>query len=94
MTLAGAIALWWVWFCAALLFGILEVVIPAFIFLGFAIGAALVGGLLWLGLLPIGPNAILVVFAGLSLVAYLILQRVMGLGKDQVKVITRDVNDN
>ena len=31
---------WWVWMCVAVIFAILEVVIPVWVFLGFAIGAA------------------------------------------------------
>ena len=40
------IYLWWVWMAAAVLLLVLEVLAPGFIFLGFAIGAAVVG--LWL----------------------------------------------
>jgi hypothetical protein len=48
-------SLWWVWLVAAILLAILEVVAPAQIFLGFAIGAAGVGLALLLGI-P-GPAA-------------------------------------
>ena len=30
---------WWAWLALALLFGIAEVLLPGFVFLGFAIGA-------------------------------------------------------
>jgi hypothetical protein len=32
--------LWWVWLAAALGLAILEILVPGFIFLGFAVGAA------------------------------------------------------
>ena len=38
--------IWWVWLCAALVLGILEVLVPGFVFLGFAIGALAVSLLL------------------------------------------------
>ena len=45
---------WWIWMAAALALGILEIVLPGFIFLGFAIGAAITGILLILpGLIPV-----------------------------------------
>ena len=40
---------WWVWAIAALVLLVLEIVAPAFILLGFAIGAGAVGGLLLIG---------------------------------------------
>nr|WP_114286300.1 hypothetical protein [Candidatus Halocynthiibacter alkanivorans] len=90
--------LWWVWVSAALVLAILEIMAPAFIFLGFALGALAVGLLLllppaaaWLaGALPLK----LVVFALLSLLAWLILHKVFGLRKGQVKIWHRDINDD
>ena len=37
--MAGWLALWWVWLCAALALGVVELVLPGSIFLGFALGA-------------------------------------------------------
>jgi inner membrane protein len=93
VNILGVIALWWAWLCAALVFGILEVLLPSYIFLGFALGAAAMGGLIWLGL-QIGATASLAVFAGLSLVAYLALLWRFGRKDGQVKIITGDINDN
>jgi membrane protein implicated in regulation of membrane protease activity len=42
---------WWVWMLAGAVLAILEVLLPGFILLGFAIGAALTGALLWLGVI-------------------------------------------
>ena len=58
---------WWIWLAAALVLAILEVVLPGFIFLGFALGAAITGILLLIpGINPVLPVLILI-FAALSL---------------------------
>ncbi|CUJ33798.1 NfeD family protein [Cognatishimia activa] len=84
---------WWVWLAAALVLGIVEMLIPGFIFLGFAIGAAVVGIALLgpLGLLSI--PAILLIFAVISLIAWLALRRHFALPKGQVKTFDHDIND-
>lgn len=90
--------LWWTWALAALVLAILEVLAPAFVLLGFALGAGvvallfLVGGplALWLaGSLPLT----LVVFAVLSVVAWIALRRAFSARDGQVKLYDRDVND-
>ena len=90
--------LWWHWISAALVLGILEVLAPGHIFLGFAAGAAVVGLLLLLG----GPLAAwlassfavtVLVFAAFSLLFWIVLQRVLGARRGQVKVWDRDIND-
>ncbi|EAQ26690.1 NfeD family protein [Roseovarius sp. 217] len=83
--------LWWVWLAAALCLAILEVLVPGFIFLGFAIGAA-VTALLVLLPLQLGLTALLAVFAGLSLVAWVILRRLFKSTDDQTRVIHDDIN--
>ena len=84
---------WWAWLAAALVLGILEMLIPGFIFLGFAIGAAVVGIALLgpLGLLSI--PAILLIFAVVSLAAWLGLRKFFALPKGQVKTFDHDIND-
>ncbi|UZD92248.1 NfeD family protein [Cognatishimia activa] len=84
---------WWVWLAAALVLGILEMLIPGFIFLGFAIGAAVVGIALLgpLGLLSV--PAILLIFAVISLAAWLGLKKHFALPKGQVKTFDHDIND-
>lgn len=84
---------WWVWLAAALVLGIAEMLIPGFIFLGFAIGAAVVG-LALLG--PLGffsLPAILLIFAVVSLIAWLGLRKYFALPKGQVKTFDHDIND-
>ncbi|CUH80559.1 hypothetical protein TRM7557_02974 [Tritonibacter multivorans] len=86
-------SLWWVWMAAALVLGIIEMLAPGFIFLGFAIGAAGVGLLQLLAPGALGLPALLLVFAALSLAAWLILRRSFALPKGQVKTFDHDIND-
>jgi len=84
---------WWVWMSAALILATLEVLIPGYIFLGFAIGAALMGLLILLGVSATGLALTLVIFAVLSLLSYLAMRRYFALRKGQVKVWETDIND-
>jgi membrane protein implicated in regulation of membrane protease activity len=87
-------ALWWVWCAAALALGILEVLAPGFVFLGFAAGSLGVGVLLLaVGGSTFGLPALIFIFAALSLVAWLILRRVFALPRGQVKTFETDIND-
>lgn len=83
--------LWWVWLAAALGLAILEVVVPGFIFLGFAIGAAVVA-LLVLTPLTLSLTALLAIFASLSLIAWIILRRAFKSADDQTRIIHEDIN--
>lgn len=85
-------SLWWVWLCAGLILAIVEVLVPGFIFLGFAIGAGVVALLLALGL-AVSLPALLLIFAALSLIAWLILRRVFALPSGQVKRFKDDINE-
>jgi membrane protein implicated in regulation of membrane protease activity len=91
--MADLLTIWWVWLAAALVLAILEVLAPGFIFLGFAIGAALVGVALLGPLQLLSVPMILLVFAALSLIAWLVLRRVFALPKGQVKTFNHDIND-
>ncbi len=84
---------WWVWMSAALILATLEVLIPGYIFLGFAIGAALMGLLILLGVSATGLALTLVIFAVLSLLSYLAMRRYFALRKGQVKIWETDIND-
>ena len=86
-------SLWWVWLAGALVLGIVEMLAPGFIFLGFAIGAAGVGLLQLLAPGAMGLPALLLIFAALSLAAWLILRRSFALPKGQVKTFDHDIND-
>lgn len=86
-------AMSWVWFSAALILATAEVLVPGYVFLGFALGALALG--LVLTVITVGGLAItLVVFAVFSLVAYLAMRRVFGLKTGSIKIWDRDINDN
>jgi len=85
-------SLWWVWGVIALGLAIIEILLPGFVFLGFAIGAAAVAVILLTPLSLTFP-VLLLVFAVLSLAAWLILRRVFALPKGQVKTFDTDIND-
>ena len=89
-------SLWWVWMVGALLLAILEVVAPAQIFLGFAVGAAGVGLALLLGIPGLAGSVpmMILIFAILSLVAWLVIRRAVGIRKGQVKVFNHDINED
>ena len=87
---------WWTWAIAALVLIVLEILSPAFILLGFGIGAGVVA----LGLLIFGPfvtggslSILLVVFAAASLVAWIGLRQMFKLPTGQVKTFDNDIND-
>jgi len=92
--ISGLWATWWAWMAFALLLGILEMLLPAFIFLGFALGAFAMAILLALGLFSISWGWTLVLFASFSLLAYILLRLLVGLRPGQVKVWTKDINDD
>ena len=86
-------ALWWVWMTAALFLAMVEMVLPAFLFLGFAIGAALVGVFLLVVPLALELPLLLVLFGALSLTAWAVLRRVFSFRHGQVRRVHDDVND-
>lgn len=84
---------WWVWIVAGFALGVLEVLAPGYIFLGFAIGAVVTGVLVGTGLMGGSLAALLLVFAVASVAAWLALRRTMGVRKGQVKLWDKDIND-
>ncbi len=89
---------WWVWAAAGLVLAILEVLAPGWIFLGFAIGAGLTGLLLLVGgplsaAVSVSLPILLLVFALLSLIAWLVLRRVFGLRGGSVQTFDHDINE-
>ena len=88
--------IWWIWIAAALVLAIIEVFVPAFVFLGLAAGAAVVGVALGFGILGIvgaSPATLLFLFAAVSLGATLGLRAVLGGRRGQVKTWDTDIND-
>jgi len=84
---------WWLWAAAALLLAIIEVLAPGFVFLGFAIGAAAISLILLNTGMSVSLPMLLLIFAALSLVAWLILRRVFARPHGQVKNFDHDIND-
>lgn len=93
MGIATLFSLWWVWLAAALALGILEVLVPGFIFLGFAFAAALMAFLHLVFGLDITIPAQLALFAGLSLAGWYGMRRLFASPKGSVKTFTDDIND-
>lgn len=85
---------WWVWVVAGFALGVLEVILPGYIFVGFAIGAVMVGAGLGIGLLGGSVPVLLFVFALASLLAWYGLRRTMGVRRGQVKLWDRDINED
>ena len=84
---------WWVWIVAGFALGVLEIFAPGYIFLGFAMGALLTGVLLGVGVLGGSLPLLLLVFAALSLITWLVLRRVVGVTDSQAKIWHKDIND-
>jgi membrane protein implicated in regulation of membrane protease activity len=83
---------WWAWVVLGFALGVLEILAPGYIFLGFAIGAILTGAVVGFGPAA-GLPALLLIFAILSVLAWLVLRRTMGVRSGQVKIWDRDIND-
>lgn len=90
---------WWIWASAAVVLAFVEVVVPGYVFLGFAIGAAamalvmLVGGQMATALAGSVP-LVLLIFAVVSLISWVGLRRWLGVRRGQVTEFDRDVNDD
>ena len=84
--------LWWAWVVFGVALAVLAVLVPGFIFWGFAAGAVRVGGRVGIGLLGGSVPVLALVFAVLSLVAWVVLRRVVGVKEGQVKVWDKDIN--
>lgn len=86
------LSIWWVWVAAGLILAIAETLLPGFILLGFAIGAAITGILVYLGL-SLSPAPLLLLFAILSLATWIVLKRSFSLKTGSVKKFDHDIND-
>lgn len=83
---------WWFWIGFGLIFGILEILLPGFILLGFGIGAMLTGLVMASGLVLSLPK-ILLVFAIFSLGSWLLLRKFFRAKQGSVKTFDHDIND-
>ena len=84
----------WLWIIAALVLAGLELALPGWFFLGAAIAVGLVGLALLAGLWTGGLPMALVVTAILTGVIWLVLRRIFGTSRGEVKIWDRDINDN
>jgi inner membrane protein len=92
------LAQWWVWVAAGVALGILEMLVPAWLFAGFAVGAVATGLVFGLGLpgaawMAASPANAIMVFAVLSLAAWLAMRGVFGKPGGNVKRIDHDINE-
>lgn len=83
---------WWAWVVFGCALGVLEVLVPGFIFLGFAVGAVVTGGLVGIGLLGGNVAVLALVFAVLSLVGFVGFRKLVGVTPSQTKVWDKDIN--
>lgn len=93
MDVTTLFSLWWVWLAAALALGILEVLAPGFIFLGFALAAVVMALLHLIFGLAISLPAKFALFAGLSLAGWYVMRLMFKSPGGSVKIIEKDVND-
>lgn len=91
--MAALFGLWWVWIAGAIVLLVLEIFAPGFLFLGFAAGAALMGVLVAVLGTALSVPVTLVLFAVLSLGAWLAIRKLSGERKGQVKVWDTDINE-
>ncbi|PTX58126.1 hypothetical protein C8N43_2803 [Litoreibacter ponti] len=90
---------YWVWFALALGLGILEILVPGYILLGFALAAAAIGVIFAAGVGPadmmMGSLPITLTFYGAaSLIIWLGLRHFFGRRDGQVKIWDKDINEN
>ncbi|PWE28344.1 hypothetical protein C4N9_13495 [Pararhodobacter marinus] len=90
---------WWVWIAAGLGLAILEVIVPGFLFAGFAVGAVITGALVWVGMPStewIVDSLVLslLMFAVISVAAWLVMRAVLGVRQGQMKRIDHDINED
>lgn len=84
----------WVWVVAAAVLGGAEMLLPVFVLLGFAIGALLVAGLLWLGLLGGSWPALILVMTVAAIAVWLIARKLAGVRAGQTRIWDHDINEN
>lgn len=91
--MADALTLWWVWLSAALALGLIELLSPGFLFLGFAVGALAMSAITAFSLLSLPVSGKLAIFTLLSLIAWVGLRRAFKPPKGSVKTFDHDIND-
>jgi len=87
------VSIWWAWLSLALALALLEISLPGFIFLGFAIGAAVMAIIVAILPTAMGAPLALAIFAGLSLIAWIGLRIGFRKQGSDARIITHDIND-
>jgi membrane protein implicated in regulation of membrane protease activity len=85
--------LWWVWIAVAIVLGVLEVLLPAFVFLGFSAGAFGTALLVALGV-DLGIGGTLLIFALISSAAYGLLRVFLRSQAGTARIVRKDINDD
>lgn len=88
------LGIWWVWIVVGFSLGVLEVLAPGYIFLGFALGAVATGTLVGVGVLGHNLPILLLVFSLASLAAWFVTRKLLGTQAGKAKIWDRDINDN
>ena len=83
----------WLWIVAALILAVVELFAPGWIFMGIAVALGIMGLLLVSGFWTAGLPVTLVVAAIISGLVWLLLRRIAGVRKGQVRIWDRDIND-
>lgn len=85
---------WWVWLVAGIGLAVFEVIVPGYVFVGFAIGAMLTALAVAFGAAAAPLSVVVLIFALTSLVAWLALRRIFGVRRGQRKIWDRDINED
>lgn len=84
---------WWAWVAFGIILMLLELIVPAYLFLGFGFGAVVAGIALALGI-TMSAQYLMLLFAIASLISWVLLRQVFKLPSGSVKLFNRDINDN
>ena len=83
---------WWAWLTAALVLALIEILAPGFIFLGFALGALAMTGIVLVAT-GFSVSVALAIFAGLSLLGWIALRLIFRNQRSAARFIEHDIND-
>ncbi len=84
----------WVWIAGGIVLGLLEMLLPGFILLGFAVGAAVTGILIWSGLIVPSLPVLLLITGVVAAITWFLARRLLGVRKGQTRIWDRDINEN
>ena len=84
---------WWAWVAFGIIFMLLELMMPSYLFLGFGLGAIVTGITLALGI-TMSAQYLMLLFAIASLISWILLRQFFKLPKGNVKTFDHDINDN